>query len=76
MPVHWLLIDGCIFCINRASVIDNLLLLNSWNNIFVLLVRSSRVSLILWLVRAWFLGPPFERCMVSLRERVVVVMPM
>ena len=33
--VNWLLMDGCIFCIKRASVMDNSLWLNSLNNIFV-----------------------------------------
>ena len=41
MPVDWLLMDGCIFCIKRASVMDNILWLNSANNIFELLTRSS-----------------------------------
>ena len=36
--------DGCIFCIKRASVMDNLLWLNSVNNIFVLFTRSVLVS--------------------------------
>ena len=49
VPVDWLLMDGCIFCIKRASVMDNLLWLNSVNNIFVLLTRSSLVRGMLWL---------------------------
>ena len=41
--------DGCIFCIKRAAVMDNLLWLNWVNNIFVLFTRSSLVSGRLWL---------------------------
>ena len=51
MPVDWLLMDGCTFCIKRASVMDNLLWLNSVNNIFVLFTR-------LWLARACCFGHP------------------
>ena len=29
VPVDWLLMDGCIFCIKRASVMNNFLWLNS-----------------------------------------------
>ena len=43
--------DGCIFCIKRASVMDNLLWLNWVNNIFVLFTRSALVSGRLWLAR-------------------------
>ena len=44
-----MLMDGCIFCIKRASVMDNLLWLNSVNNILVLMTRSALVSGRLWL---------------------------
>ena len=74
--MDWLLMDGCIFCIKRASVMDNLLWLNSVNNIFVLFTRSVLVSSRLWLARACSFGPPDARCIVSRRERVVVVIPM
>ena len=40
VPVDWLLVD-VFFCIKNASVMDHLLWLNSVNNIFVLLTRSS-----------------------------------
>ena len=42
-PVDWLIMDGSIFFIKGYSVMDNLLWLNSVNNIFVLLTRSSLV---------------------------------
>ena len=76
VPVDWLLVDGCIFCIKRALVMDNLLWLNSVNNIFMLFTRSALVSGRLWLARASCFGPPDARCIVSRRERVVVVIPM
>ena len=69
--------DGCIFCIKRASVMmDNLLWLNSVNNIFVLFTRSALVSGRLELARTCCFGPPDARCIVRRRERVVVVIPM
>ena len=68
--------DGCIFCIKRASVMDNLLWLNSVNNIFVLFTRSALVSLGLWLASACCFGSPEARCIVRRRETVVVVIPM
>ena len=70
-----MLMDGCIFCIKRASVTDNLLWLNSVN-IFVLFSRSTQVSCRLWLARACCFGPPDARCIVRHRERAVVVIPM
>ena len=76
VPVDWLLMDGCIFCIKKASVMDNLLWLNSVNNTFVLFTRSALVSGRLWLARACCFGPPDARCIVRRRERVVVVIPM
>ena len=76
VPVDWLLMDGCIFCIKRTSVMDNVLWLNSVNNIFVLLTRSSLVRGMLWLAIACCFGPPDARCIVRRRERVVVVIPM
>ena len=76
VPVDWLLMDGCIFCIKSASVMDNLLWLNSVNNIFVLFTRSVLVSGRLRLARACCFGPPDARCIVRRRERVVVVIPM
>ena len=75
VPVDWLLMDGCIFCIKRASVMDNFLWLNWVNNIFVLFTRSALVSCRLWLARACCFGPTDERCIVRRRERVVVVIP-
>ena len=39
VPVDWLLMDGCIFYIKRASVMDNLLWLNSVNNIFCVVYK-------------------------------------
>ena len=39
VPVDWLLMDGCIFCVKRASVMDNLLWLNSVNNIFCVVYK-------------------------------------
>ena len=74
--MDWLLKDGCIFCINRASVMDNLLWLNSVINIFVLFTWSSLVSGRLWLARACCFGPSDAMCIVRRRERVVVVIPM
>ena len=76
VPVDWLLMDGCIFCIKRASVMDNLLWLNSVNDIFVLFRRSALVSGWLLLARACCFGPPDARCIVRRRERVLVVIPM
>ena len=55
---------------------DDLLWLNSVNNIFVLLTRSFLVRDMLWLARACCFGPPDARCIVRYRERVVVVIPM
>ena len=75
VPVDWLLMDGCIFCIKRASVMDNLLWLNSVNNIFVLYTMSALASGRLS-ARACCYGPPDVRCIVRRRERVVVVIPM
>ena len=46
---------------------DNLLWLNSVNNIFVLFTRSVLVSSRLWLARACCFGPPDARCIVSRR---------
>ena len=43
MPVDWVLMDGCIFCMRNASVIDGLLLFDSLSIIFVLLKSSSLV---------------------------------
>ena len=43
MPVDWVLMDGCIFCMSSASVIDSLLLFDSLNIIFVFLTNSSLV---------------------------------
>ena len=54
--------DGYIFCIKRASVMENLLWLNSVNNIFVLFTRSALVSGRLWLARVCCFGPPDARC--------------
>ena len=65
-----------VFCIKRATMMDNLLWLNSANNIFVLLTRSSPVRGMLWLARAYCFGSPDARCIVKRRERVVVVIPM
>ena len=62
MPVDWLLMDACIYSIKRASVMDNLLWLNSVNNIFVLFTRYSLASGMLWLDRACCFGPPDARC--------------
>ena len=76
IPVLWLLMVGCRLRISRASMIESLWLLNSLNRIFVLLTRSSLVRIMLWLSWACYFGPPEARCMVSLRERVVVVSPM
>ena len=55
---------------------DNLLWLNSLNNIFVLWTRSALVSGRLWSARACCFGPHDARCIVRRRERVVVVIPM
>ena len=33
VPVDWLLMNGCIFCSKRSSVMGNLIWLNSVNNI-------------------------------------------
>ena len=71
--MDWLLIDGCNFCIKRASAMDNLLWLNFVNNIFVLFTRSALVSGRLWLAIACCFGPPDARCIVRRRERVIVV---
>ena len=76
VPVDWLLMDGCIFFIKKASVRDILLWLNSVNNIFVLFTRSALVSGRLWLARACCFGPTDARCIVRRREWVVVVIPM
>ena len=76
VPVGWLLMDGGIFCIKRASVMDNVLWLNWTNNIFVLMTRSSLVRGMLWLARACCFGSPDARCIVRRHERVVVVIPM
>ena len=76
VPVDWLLMNGCIFCINRASVMNNLLWSNSVNNIFVLFTRSALVSGRLWLAMACCFGPLDARCIFRRRERVVVVIPM
>ena len=43
MPVDWVLMDGGIFCISSASVIDSLLLFDSLNISCVLLTSSSLV---------------------------------
>ena len=43
MLVDWVLMDGCIFCMSSASVIDCLLLFDSLNIIFLLLTKSSLV---------------------------------
>ena len=43
--------------------------------ILVFLTRDSRVRLILWEFWVCCFGPPLLRCMVSRRERVVVVSP-
>ena len=34
MPVDWVLMDSCIFCMSSASVIDSLLLFDSLNIIW------------------------------------------
>ena len=57
--------------LKRASVMDNLLWLNSVNNIFVLLTRSSLVRGMLWLASACCFRAPDARCIVRRRERVV-----
>ena len=75
MPVHWLLMDSCSFLMSNAFIIDSLLGLDWLYMIFVLLTRSSLVRVWLWLSLACCLGPPDARCMVSLRERVVIVKP-
>ena len=54
---------------------DNLLWLNSVNNIFVF-TRSALVSGRLWFARACCFGPPDAKCIVRRREMVVVVIPM
>ena len=76
VPVDWLLMDGCIFCIKRASMMNNLLWLNSVNNFFVLFTRSALVSGRFRLARAYCFMPQDARCIVRRRERVVVVIPM
>ena len=43
--------------------------------IFVLLTRISLVSLVPWSVSRCDLGPPEARCIVSLRDKLVWVMP-
>ena len=50
-------------------MIENLLWLNSVDNIFVLFTRSSLVRGMLWLARACCFGPPDARCTVRRRER-------
>ena len=44
MPLDWVLMDGCIFCMSNASVIDSVLLFDSLSIIFVLLTSSSLVK--------------------------------
>ena len=64
--------DGCIFCIKRASVMDNVLWL-----IFVCIAGKAffgkRHVLV---IECMCFGPPDARCIVRRRERVVVVIPM
>ena len=74
-PVTWLLIDGLFCLIRSASMI--------WRRkgslfvyiIFALLTRISLVSLVPWAVSRCDLGPPEARCIVSLRDKLVWVMP-
>ena len=60
---------------NRASRMDN-----RYGSLLVQMIlvitRDSRVSSILWEFWVCCFGPPLLRCMVSRRERVVVVSPM
>ena len=61
---------------DRASRIDNQYRSLFVQMILVLLTRDSRVRLILWEFWVCCFGPPLLRCMVSRRDRVVVVSPM
>ena len=60
----------------RASRMDNRYGSLLVQMILVLLTSDSRVRLILWEFWVCYFGPPLLRCMVSRRERVVVVSPM
>ena len=68
--------DGCIFCIKRASVMDNLLWLNSVNNIFRVVYKVCSGEWQVVVGRACCFGPPDTGCIVRRRERIVVVIPM
>ena len=60
---------------SSASIIDSVLWLDWLQMILVLLTGSSLVRVKMWVSWACCLGLPDARCIVNLREKVLVVKP-